>query len=58
MDVDDLEIADFEDKCPTCKNVVIPRILDRLPQMLHIPPRYALLCPKCKTPWYKRREEP
>jgi hypothetical protein len=55
VEIDDLEIADFEAECPTCNTIQFPRILAFHPAILHIPPRYALMCgnSSCKTPWYK-----
>jgi ribosomal protein L37AE/L43A len=57
MNVDDLEVTEDEYECPTCKKTGKQRVIERVPRQLHIPPRYALICQFCKTPWYRRREE-
>lgn len=48
----DLPVCTFEAKCPTCDLTQFPLFIEATPQMLHIPPRYALMCHRCHTPWY------
>lgn len=54
---ENLEAAPFEEKCPTCNTIDFHRLIERVDQRLHIPPRYALICAKCHTPFYVLAEK-